>query len=182
MRTLTTLFVATALMAGTGCTWDLDFDDPTYGSESEALSTSDGVLEGSAGDVRNVEGSARVHDAYAYDSHAYIELRARGRGGVIMQGYHIDGFDQLRPGDVLTFGTDRYDYYTGGSEVYVSTTGCAGPSGDNWDFDQGADEVTVVVEQGPEPGTIRLDIDSRFDSYYDGGSQNVRGSVTVAVY
>lgn len=185
-RTLAT-FIALAGFGSSGCLYDLDssgyFGEP-YGTGESALAVQEPVLEGQAGDVTVSEPTtARVHSAYRFDDQISVDIRTRGRGGVLMQNYTIDGFDRLAPGDeVVVSGAEPY-VATGDSEpdVDVYTVGCSGPRDGEWEFDQGADEVTLQVEEGPEPGTLRLNFTSRFESYYEGDAQTVQGSVVVRV-
>lgn len=179
MRTF--LAILTILAAAPGCMFDYPGwgDDDWTSSSSSRLSTSDPDMVGGIGGV-NVTGDAWINDAYAYDSYAHIDLRARGAGGVIMQAIDIEGIDRLRIGDSYTVdGIGRYD---DDAYPYVSVLGCSGPSDGNWDFDSSADEITVQVDPGPTTNTMRINVTARWDGYYDEPSQTVEGSVVVDTY
>ena len=158
--------------------WGDDYDDD-WGSSSSNLTTSDPDMNGGVGGV-TVAGDAWVNTAYSYDGYAHIDLRARGRGGVIMQAIDIDGIERLRVGDSYT--VDSIGRYDDDAYPYVSVLGCSGPSDGNWDFDSTADEVIVQVDPGPIANTIQINVTARWDGYYGEPSQTVQGSVVVETY
>ncbi len=186
MRTIAVLVALVAV----GCTWGMDDSagvEPgawatpggDYG-DSDELDATQGALTGRVGEVVGLEGAARIHEAHVFDSdsantYAYIELRASGTRGVAMQGVHIDRFDSLHIGDELHFSSEEY---RGDGTPYVSVIGCSGPDDGNWDYDEPAEDVDLLVGEGPTLDTMRLTITARFPSYY-GDDESVVGSVVV---
>ncbi len=180
------LLIALAGFGAPGCLYGIDDFGTGYSGRGEtALQVQESALDGEAGAVALDEPTAaRVFEAARYGDIVDIEIRARGRGGVLMQRYSIEGFDRLTPGDELV--VDGATPYVGigtdaEPEANVSAVGCSGPRDDEWEFDQMADEVTLQVEEGPEPDTLRLNFTARFDSYYAADAQTVQGSVVVAI-
>ncbi len=198
-RTLAVL-VALVGLGAPGCFYDLgpfSYSEGPYDGAENSLEAQDPALEGQAGEVTVDEPTvARVYTATRFDNDAIIELRSRGRGGVLMQNYSISGFDRLAPGDEITSSATPYvgtadeppsddpadvESVDEDPAIDVFAVGCSGPRDDEWEFDQAADDVTLQVDEGPEPGTLKLTFTSRFLSYYDGEAQTVQGSVVVRV-
>lgn len=174
------LIMIAVLVTAPACVFDYPgWGDDDWGRTESNLSTSNPDMDGSIGDVQ-VSGEAWVESASSYDGYAHIDLRARGRGGVIMQAIDIDGLERLQIGDSYTVdGLGRYD---DDAYPYVSVLGCSGPSNNNWDFDSTADEITVTVDPGPTADTMQVNVTATWDGYYDEPSQTVEGSIVVATY
>ncbi len=200
------ILVAVAGFGIAGCSYGLA-DPSDYESAGSPLTIQEPMLAGAAGDVAVDEtAEVRVHSAELVDNTAYIELRGYGSSGVLMQNYIVSNFDRFAPGDrviVAYSATDDDlmgeepddesegdDSWTDDMDVEeppaeddsaddVFVIGCSGPTDDEWNFDEPAEEVTMEVEEGPEPETLKLTFTSRFPSYFGGEGEIVRGSVVV---
>lgn len=188
-RTLTTIVVLIGSI-GSGClfergagsdyTYAAPDASPSLGYAERPLSVRDATLQGSAGEVVIGEPvTARI--AYATvsrDGSATLELRAMGRGGALMQLYRIADFPDLAPGDELVVDNVEYRSYDS-PPLPAETVGCSGPRDGEWTFDTSADQVVLQVVEGPQPGTLRLNLTSLFDDPIRVGYQSVQGSVVV---
>ncbi|MEM9190113.1 MAG: hypothetical protein AAGF12_13095 [Myxococcota bacterium] len=168
------LIVIAVLVATPACAFDEE-----GGGFGSPLTASNPELRGGVGDVQ-VSSGAWVEHAYTYDGEAYIDLRARGREGVVMQGLDIYPLDELEIGDSYVADIlGRYD--DGESYAYVSVMGCSGPRNDDWYYyDSLADEVKVTVHPGPTADTVRVNTTATFVNDFDGSTETVDASIVIA--
>jgi hypothetical protein len=117
----------------------------------EALDIENGELSSDYGGVaipNRVPASAEGWDEGGWST---IEVMADGQGGVAMALFEVWGdLEELDGQGVQTFSLE--DDSDG---VFVSITGCAGPSAYNWDYDEPAENVLLRVEEDPNDPSVR---------------------------
>ena len=148
--------------------------EPTPYEVTNDLDITQPQLEGRLGSF-SANGEGYVANAYGSGDWVNIDLRVRSRDGVIMNALNIEGgIASLEVGQ--TYRSSSRDYnYDAPAGLYFSMVGCAGPSDNVWEYDRGADEVEVSVQEGPEEGTIELFYSASFE---DGSAS--RGSFVMA--
>lgn len=170
-----------------------DDDDPPesiavppnlYGDSSLEIRNSE--LSGDLGRVRQFQGGVWLEQGYQYGDQANVDVHARDvrSDWAVMNLVTIyGGLDNaaLTPGATFEFGGADDYYYGGSTSMYITVLGCAGPSNESWDFDSSADQVSVEVQEGSEPGARILAYAATWSDAtdYSGrslGQQTVRGS------
>lgn len=170
MRAAIVAAMCAALLA-VGCGYD--FHVPGTGSAGTPL-VEQAWLAGQMQTVGDFEGD--VYEIEHYDDSSITLHAGRGSFGWVMIGLYTaepDGFrsDAFAPGTHIESGI-----YDDGSAGNTDAVGCSGPSHGNWDFDGGADNLVIDVEEGPEPGTRLF----HFDATYTDGQHTEGGFVLRA--
>lgn len=148
--------------------------EPTPYEVNNELNVTQPQLEGRLGSF-SANGEGYVANAYGSGDWVNIDIRVRSEDGVLMNALNIEGgIDALEVGQ--TYRSNARDYnYDAPQGLYFSMVGCAGPSDNVWEYDRGADEVEITVEEGPEEGTVELFYTASFE---DGSAS--RGSFVMA--
>ncbi|MBI2895892.1 MAG: hypothetical protein HYY06_20210 [Deltaproteobacteria bacterium] len=176
--------------------WDESYDTESYADEEmvepeydpyyseQAIDITDSALAGDMGSVRGFDDEDPMHNGWAYEGWATVEIHALGQNGsdAAMTIFEIDGgidHPSLRPGAHFEFSWDAYNYDNQlDRPLRMDVVGCSGPSEGDWVFDEMANEVEVDVSEGSTPGTVVIDFTATFSAYGpdDPDRQTVVGS------
>src|SRR3990172_9514092 len=119
-------------------------------------------LSGDMGSVRDFDGDATSTSGYQYGPSANITVTTTNES----EGYSAMAILDLEGGvdnPALVPGARfHFDGYGGGGDVHLYVTGCSGPREGSWVFDAGADDVTLEVQAGSTPDTLRMIFDASF--------------------
>jgi hypothetical protein len=146
------------------------YGDPTVSN----LVVTDGYLAGDMGAIEDFTAPAYEQTGQAYEGFASVEVHG-GSGYWVMTRFDVEGgldHPDLAPGAHLEF--DESTRYSGESTLFISTTGCSGPSHGDWDFDAPAGHVEVDVEAGANPNDRIMYVTSYYDGYDSSGNPTVQ--------
>lgn len=161
--------------------WEDEYpDEGTDGFASDYmgdLQISNAHLSGDMGSVHDFGGAASPNTHYQDYGYANITLTTTNES----EGYSAMAIIYLQGGiDHPSIVPGASFHFRGGygsdQGISMSVTGCSGPREGSWEFDAGADDVTLEVEEGSLPGTLRMDFVSTFS-----GSGSTDGSFEVQV-
>jgi hypothetical protein len=139
---------------------DLEYLDVEEWADYGNLDLVDGHVRGDIGDVHGLDQSAQLRNGYDDTTYASMEVHAENEDGAAMQLLEVwGGLDRLEPGTRQIYRPEEASYDE--DELTVQVIGCSGPNTYDWQYDQPADEVEVVVSEGDEPGVMRLDYTAR---------------------
>jgi hypothetical protein len=147
---------------------DTDYDPYTY---EQPVTITDSALAGDMGPVRGFDDEDPMHNGWAYDGWATVEIHALGQNGseAAMTIFEIEGgidHPGLRPGAHYEFSWGDYNYDTQFDRpLRMDVIGCSGPNEGDWVYDQMADDVAVDVSEGSTPGTVVVDFSATFTVY-----------------
>lgn len=130
-------------------------DDDSWDQVSN-VETSRARLDGQIGEVRFSDADeAWVNVAMAESDYAMLDIRNDGPGGtgMAMLNLWVD-LQDLQPGDVLHGGMDPDSWDS--EPMMVDLIGCSGDVEDEWDYDEPAEDVEVVVEDDEDDGSVLL--------------------------
>lgn len=141
------------------------------------LDVTDASTHGSMGPVADIGGIAAA-TGYRSEEAGYeytdVNVVTSNNDGSAMHMLYIEGdLSQLERGQKYTFNGDSYDY-DNPTTVYAASTNCSG-TGDPgaWDYDVGADEVSITVKDTEQGGTLveyeTISNDSLFGNDVSGG-------------
>ncbi len=118
----------------------------------------DARIAGDIGDMRDMNNDA-VIDGYDEGDYTTLEVVTENDNGAAMHWIEIYGglhHPALRPGAQLTFRDGNYP--TNPNELHIQAMGCAGQgrAAYDWTMDEPASQITMNVEQGDTPDTLRV--------------------------
>jgi len=161
-------------------------DTGTPGDPTELDGTVDlrgGSLLGDMGDVQDFSDEEPMLRGWNADGYANLEVHAEkadGTGAAMVIVGITGGLEHqdLQDGAHLEF--TQYEYPESG--LHVNMIGCSGPVEGDWQFDQGADTVTLDVSPGNTTDSRVFDFTATFVRYDLSGEtqeQSIVGSVEV---
>ncbi len=187
VRALATTLLAAATLTACASERDLNaYDENRYQNtqqdqfiaefaEWSNLDVRDASTFGSMGPVNDIGGIAAAtgyRDAEAGYEYTEVTVVTSNNEGSSMHMLYIEGdLNQLERGRKYTFNGNGYDNAT---TVYAASTNCSG-TGDPgvWDYDVGAEEVSVTVEDTADGDTLvqyeTISTDSLFGADVSGG-------------
>lgn len=151
-------FAFLTLGAGAGCWLPIPFGEHPYpyeGVMEPAINvTEDGELAGAFGSFERDQPTDAEVTSYGDYGGAVVEVISADSRGAGMLQLNVSGdLEDIPSGTSRTFTIDG-DGYDGG--LFVSATGCAGDTSDEWLEDELATEVTVTVtDLEGHDGTVR---------------------------
>ncbi len=128
---------------------------------------------GAMGDVRGYEADAVASYASYSGTYSSVRLDSLTDNYWVMSSLSFENLDLVNA-PAGTYRSDPTGYYGGGT-VYISMTGCSGPSYGNYTFDSTSQEVEVTIEDNAD-GSRSLAYRAIFQDYA-GGSQVAEGSL-----
>lgn len=170
-----TMFSMTALTAAlTGCGPDEPWFADVGGDGDYFLQAENGRLEGSLGDVTELEASSTMAEAFYSYGVLSISVHAEGPDWVAMSGIVMQGDDSeaiFVPGTRL---------FLVGTEDESQAIGCSGvgPAA-SYDYEDTPDWTEILVSEGSEPGTVIVTFWTTYSS--DKGQQTLEAEVEIAV-
>lgn len=152
--------------------------------EASPVTLTGGSLNGDMGaveDFADEEPTLRGWNAGGYANLEIHAAKADGSGAAMAIVGITGGLEHpdLQAGAHLEF--SQYEYPEGDA-LHVNLIGCSGPVEGDWQFDQGADTVTLDVSPGMTTDSRVFDFTATFIGYDEYGStteQTVVGSVEV---
>jgi len=137
---------------------------------------------GTMGPVNDISGLASAN-GYQDDDYTAVDLVVQNNSGAAMHMLSFTGdLNSLERGEKYTFNADNYDYgrdfdaESGStSSIFATSTNCSGTGEVGaWDYDTQADEVSLTVTDGEQPGELNvayetISSDSLFGSDVSGG-------------
>lgn len=132
---------------------DIDWDSP-YQSNVNADSAR---LDGRMGDVSFAEADeAWVNVAMVESDYAWFDIRNDGPGGtgMAMLNLYFD-IQDLEPGMVLHGGFDP-ESWDESEPMMIDLVGCSGDVEDEWEYDEPAEDVEIVVEDSGDEDSVLL--------------------------
>lgn len=177
------VLAAVALPFYTGCFffdgWGYDDDDEWSGGGSipapyndGTLIVQDGTQYGDMGDIRGYSSDAVASNASYYGSSSSVRLDSVGDDWWVMSYLSISGLDLVNSAP----GTYRSDAY-GTSGLYLSVTGCSGPTYGDYTYDGGSQSAEVTITDNGD-GSRNLTFVATFENYTTGERQLGSGSFT----
>lgn len=194
-KILTGLSLVLTLGTGlSGCVLDELVGDPYYSdppvsdpyyAESN-IDVKQASLAGDIGRVRNIDGPATYTEAWGDSYWADVNVHSEGSRGFAMGIVSFQGglsHADLVPGATLRFSSATYDDPGfDPNALFVSVTGCSGPSDGDWQYDAPADDVEVKVTEGTEAGYLHLEVHAHWNSGQDATAEFEASQTPVDPY
>lgn len=138
-----------------------------YGGDP--IDVRDSELAGDYGDVDFPTATAATASGWSDGNYTTVDVMAENSAGASMAIIEVyGGLDALEPG------THRFDRdFEADDSIFVGVIGCSGRAAYNWDYDQQAESVEVVVTEDPETGARTYDFEADFvqTGVYDTSSE-----------
>lgn len=146
---------------------------PAYNDGSLLVESSAQV--GDMGDIRGYASDAVASQATYSPTYASVRLDSLGESWWVMSYLSFQNLDLMNaPAGTYRGSTDGY---YDGSSVYISATGCSGPTYGNYTFDATSEDVEVTIVDNAD-GSRTLEFQASFRPY-DGSAPTVaEGSFT----
>lgn len=176
MRKITTFtaVLGSVVLLGAGCVASRDYYEPMDTGDYEYfegagvngiannLDLFNGNLEGAFGPRTGVNEDTTSIAGYDDGSFSDVQLLAETENGAVMGWMEIVGgveHPELQPGFARTFAEDDFGFDS--RDLFIRVVNCSGDQAYDWTYDQPADEVDVLVTEGPTPDTMTFHYTTR---------------------
>ncbi len=136
----------------------------------DPIDVTDPELAGDIGGIDFPTPTAATASGWEDGDYTSVEVMVEGNRGASMAIVEVrGGLDSLEPG------THRFSPDNGSGPTHVGVVGCSGRAAYNWDYDQMAESVEVVVTEDPETGARTYDFEADFVQTGFGASSDDTG-------